>query len=143
MNHAPRIFHSLKGNWIFHRIISSHGTIEGTATFSRGSSENCLHYKEEGVFFDGSGKTYDTFREYFYQLDQDQISVYFCENPLRLFHTLSFVPKLKIPTATASHLCKCDTYDAVYTFSAPDAFSLCYTIKGPQKDYCIQTDFKR
>ncbi|MBS0603935.1 MAG: hypothetical protein JSS60_02740 [Verrucomicrobia bacterium] len=143
MSLATRIFHSLEGRWTLSRFISGHGKMEGTATFKKNSSDNtCLHYREEGVFIGDNGKANNVFREYYYRLSNDTISVLFSKKPEKLFHILSFADTSPI-TATASHLCECDNYDAIYTFATPDEFTLFYSVKGPKKDYSIQTVFKR
>ncbi len=143
MSSANRIFQSLRGKWTFTRMISDQGKIEGTAIFKEDLlDKNFLHYKEEGIFKVDDGKTHATYRDYYYRLIGEQICVYFTEKPERLFQTLIFADTSPL-TATASHLCIADTYDAIYTFTAQDAFSLCYRVKGPQKDYSIQTHFKR
>jgi hypothetical protein len=136
------IFQSLEGSWRFHRVISNAGRIEGRAVFTR--SKDILRYREDGLFFRKDKETLKVFREYdyLYNREKDQICVYFTEEPKRLFHTLEFYHNLPI-TAKATHLCQCDTYEALYEFTSSDEFTLAYCVKGPKKDYSITTIFNR
>jgi len=40
-------------------------------------------------------------------------------------------------------LCECDNYKATYEFLNQDCFTLSYDVRGPQKDYVIETKFTR
>jgi hypothetical protein len=140
---AARIFCSLEGSWSLKRTISNFGKIDGTATFTNCTHDSgVLRYREEGVLFSDNGQTHVLFREYYYQLSGQQIVVFFDQPRAHLFHTLSFATSVPI-TATASHVCKQDRYDAAYSFVLPLKWSLAYTVSGPEKNYAIKTAFQR
>jgi hypothetical protein len=147
MNQTAAIFHSLEGLWKFDRLIKGHGHVKGLAKFQKISSIcPTLQYREDGVFYDTNGKNFKTFRDYFYQLQEEKISVYFAENPKRLMHTLTFNtsnPTTSFLVAKATHLCSCDTYDAIYRFDLPSRFVLSHFVNGPHKNYTLETTFER
>ncbi len=145
MSLTSAIFHFLEGTWHFTRRISHYGQMQGTATFRKAPSNgNQLHYREDGQLQSNDGTSMTAFREYNYRLENGVISVYFTDQ--KLFHTLIFDQTASdhtTITATATHLCECDTYDATYTFKIPNEFFLRYTVKGPKKEFSIETIFQR
>jgi hypothetical protein len=70
------LFASLEGKWHFQRVISNHGTIQGIARFQKGESETFLDYKEEGVWIQESGDSWNVYRSFLYSLENETISVY-------------------------------------------------------------------
>lgn len=135
-----QLFHTLEGTWTIHRFIPGHGEIIGSAHFQKlATKSNLLHYREEGTFHLLNGKSHRVFRDYLYQLNKGQISVFFAEKPPRLFHTLKFINPSQ---ARGTHICKCDHYDTVYQFDLPKIFSITHRIMGPKKDECIVTIYK-
>lgn len=143
MSPVASIFRSLEGKWTFARTISGQGTVKGIATFQKKPYLNdALFYREEGVFTSNEGKVLQAYRDYVYRYDakEDSISVYFAEEPERFFQRLEFSKNWT--SAKALHCCGQDTYDATYEFHLPEKFFLTYFVKGPKKDYTIETEFK-
>jgi hypothetical protein len=141
MGVASRIFCSLEGHWKFSRVVSNHGSIEGIACFRKISHRpDILFYREKGTFTSLKDLQLDISQEYEYRYAKDKIAIYFCREPDRLLHSLEI---MELNKATAEHLCGSDTYRATYQFHCPDRVELLYTIKGPHKDFQIQTAFSR
>ncbi len=143
MTGIASLFCSLQGKWAFSRLISGEGSVNGIATFTKSTlNEKTLYYRETGVFTQNNGCRFNVSRNYHYHYHQqeDTISVYFAEELPRLFQTLKFTTPT---TAIASHLCKCDTYNAIYTFHSEDEFSIFYSVLGPKKNYTMTTIFNR
>lgn len=143
-----QVFDSLKNDWTLTRTISHQGIMHGTAHFKL-IEPNTLHYQEHGIFTSVTGASFNTTREYFYYYDNRtaEISVFFVENNQRgkLLHSLQFIPlKLNAPLrAKAKHICSKDVYSATYEFNQHGQFSLRYQVKGPAKDYVINTLYKK
>jgi hypothetical protein len=127
-----KLFSNLEGLWHFKRLVSNYGTLEGTALFKK-ISPNTLHYREEGHSSHGT-----FFQEYLYEY-ASEISVYFMDKSL--LHRLQF--KHKLTMARAEHLCKCDHYSAEYEFLNEQQWRLNYLVRGPKKDFSIQTQFTK
>ena len=127
-----------RGEWSFKRTVSGQGKIEGTAHFLP-LTHTALQYREKGILLHTSGQQFDTFRDYIYRFDEGQIAVYFSEKPERLLHKLL----IKGNQAKGTHQCDQDSYEALYTFTSPQQFSLTYWVKGPRKDHVIHTLFNR
>lgn len=122
--------------------------MEGIARFKMAKLKpNILHYQEEGVFTSITGSSFNASREYFYNYNKGVISVFFAKNnqAAKLFHLLEFNQiQLDFPLhAKAKHICNNDTYTASYEFKNSDQFSISYVVKGPSKDYMINTLYKR
>jgi len=134
-----QIFNSLEGRWKFSRLITDQGSVEGVAYFRRtDDNPNVLFYREEGVFTSLQGIQYDISQEYEYRYSEDRIDVLFARERNRLLHSLEFIGPNQ---ASGIHLCGYDTYCAGYQFHFPDRFELQYVVKGPKKNYQIETRF--
>ncbi len=138
---VARLFASLEGAWSMSRVIPFKGRVSGTAKFQSVKPE-VLHYHEQGkLILEPRGEEMQVSRDYWYTLSGDTINVYFNKELDQQFQELKFDDSLK--TATASHLCINDCYDASYTFNLPSEFEIRYKILGPAKDYFIETKFIR
>jgi len=149
MKTIQQIFQTLAGTWTLHRTISGAGHVDGIACF-KAVAMNGLHYQEAGVFTAlAKGNKYQIEREYFYGYDtaNNKISVHFAqaEQATDLLHDLHFIPASleTIPLATALHHCRYDKYEAQYSFFNDDQFKLIYSVKGPAKNYTVETLFNR
>jgi len=135
----------LPGEWIFERHISEMPVITGTASFTPNGSN--LHYREEVRFPVKTGKTLNAHREYLYSFENGALNIYFADGKEKgsLFLPLQFedVSSLSSLTACGSHLCVEDMYEGKFTFNPPDAFSVTYLVKGPNKDYTIESRYTR
>lgn len=141
MNIISHLFQHLPGCWNFQRVISGAGTVRGTAVFKKAADASVLAYREEGVFTSLNNLVNNVYKNYIYRYQDKKISVFFEDD--KPFHTLEFSGTDFPLRAQANHLCKCDSYTAVYTFYSEHRFSLHYSVKGPQKDYTIETIFTK
>ncbi|KAM9995431.1 hypothetical protein ACTFIY_001629 [Dictyostelium cf. discoideum] len=156
-----KVFQSFAGKWSFNRNIVHKSVIDvsqqftfstvdnknnndnisivsGTASFKQLDDEFSYQYQEEGILKQPDNTTFNISQRYIYRLKDDIISVYFDENPERLFQTLDFNNS---SLAKGHHLCGKDTYDAIYQLISPKEFNLVYSVLGPKKNYKITTTF--
>jgi len=155
------IFKELQGTWLFQRTLKSRnvdillGTVHGIAAFTSSFAKDTLLYKEEGEFTISIGEKFKAYREYFYIYNQltDKIQKNFSVNGNNtgLFYFLSFQQPMtqKNLAATGEHLCRQDLYEAAYQFFKTEGvegfnkFTLAYRVKGPNKNYVMETIFER
>lgn len=140
MNHAVQVFNRLHGVWRLQRTVSTMGRMTGWACFT--TSALGLDYREEGDVLPDIGQQTKFYQDYKFRLGENGIAVVFTDG--RPFHDLAFDPADPW-TATGHHLCGHDRYDAVYRFEEkdPDRFRLSWTVRGPRKDYRLDTTFTR
>lgn len=108
----------------------------GTARFTPKSPHEFL-YREEGLFIGAT--THKIHQEYLFRLEDDKIVLFFHEKPPRLFLKLEF----NHHCATGTHLCKCDLYQAFFDFTDKNHFTTKYIVKGPKKNYSIETKYEK
>ena len=134
------VFQVLRGTWAFDRAIEGHGSMKGTAHFCSAFPET-LDYDESGIHA-AKGGAVDFYQSYMYVRQDGDILVTFKDG--RPFHRLAFHRSPEnLLTATAVHLCGDDVYSGQYVFRDNDNFSLCWDVKGPRKDYMIETTYIR
>ena len=134
------MFQVLKGTWKFDRAITGHGSMKGTANF-RNTAPETLDYDESGIHA-AKGGVVDFYQSYIYVRQDGEILVTFKDG--RPFHRLDFARSPEnLLTATAVHLCGDDVYSGHYVFLDNDNFSLRWDVKGPRKDYMIETTYVR
>jgi hypothetical protein len=121
--------------------------MQGTARFQTWST-GVLHYQEHGRATFGNNQALSAYRAYAYVYDQGTIAVHFWNQeqrrPAGLLHTLQFhstKTTSQALIATGTHRCTDDVYKACYTFVNHQYFQLTYQVRGPHKDYTIQTHF--
>ena len=137
---AGKVFHSLRGGWRFERNIAGHGRMNGCAEFAQMSDED-LSYAENGVHELPGGEKLGFFQKYIYRLNEGNLLAYFAD--LRPFHALCLYPDGGILKAAAMHLCGADQYRGEYIFHDNNNFLLKWDVKGPKKNYVIETRYKR
>lgn len=138
---TPRqIFDSLVGKWNLQRTLGRHGVIHGTAAFNIGVQPNVLLYREDFIIKNLNQSLVHSYKEYEYHFDQAKIIKYFKQtsNESSIFYELEFIED---NFAVATHLCNQDNYKAEYRFYDYGKFKLKYCVKGPSKDYTIDTEF--
>jgi hypothetical protein len=163
---ARAIFRSFQGDWSLQRsLISSiatypSGTFRGSAKFfPRAPTEPEYDaeylYHEEGDFETENGLKFRANRRYAYRYNEakDSLSVWFVKTDNKtvdyLFHELEILPAEGGGgwRAIAHHLCIADTYDVQYEFrfkgASIEEWTLAYSVKGPQKDYRIESVYRR
>lgn len=122
----------LRGSWKISREIieNENGKItraEGKASFSMASDG--LKYSDNVQL----GSNIDSFQEYLYKIEDDQLIV--CFKDTSLFYELG-------DDGYASYQCNEDNYGIEYVFY-PESFTLTYYVSGPKKDYTMITKYKR
>jgi len=163
---ARAIFRSLQGDWSLQRsLISSiatypSGTFRGNAKFFPRAPIEAEYdaeylYFEEGDFETENGLKFRANRRYVHRYNEakDSLSVWFVKADNKtvdyLFHELEILPAEGGSgwRARAHHLCIADTYDVKYEFRfrgvSIEEWTLAYSVKGPQKDYRIESVYRR
>lgn len=134
-----KIFKNLTGTWNLSREIENFGRAAGTATFVY-TELNSIHYREDIKVEPFTTDSYKAFREYFYKYDkeEDKIIMYFKD--LKLFSELEIYGEKNL---AGEHLCGLDNYNVLFDFLSQDKFITSYYVKGPKKDYKIETTYVR
>lgn len=136
-------FAFFEGEWVFDRFITGSFAMKGFASFLPFQDVTPSYsYREDGEFTTPHGDHFPFYRDYIYCLNPDSIDVYFASHQKKQghFYRLNFSSDNK---ASGSHLCRDDFYKATYTFLNENNFSLQFEVKGPRKDFLIETTFKR
>jgi len=138
---TKELFKYFIGSWDINRIVGSVGTAQGIAKFILKENNSILFREDVKVNYNHSSKSESAYKEYIYDYNEDnqKLTKKFMDD--RLFYEL--VPDFSKSLAYGDHLCECDFYKATYIFLNEDNFVLSYDVKGPQKDYVIETKFKR
>jgi hypothetical protein len=129
------------GHYSFERRISSPQlSITGTATFENGL-DNQILYLEEGQYrLEGVEQIYYQKRIFVV----DQTGVYIYKNVNSLLHEFRVDNMQTLPIKlTHTHHCKDDQYSMTMVIHLNNSFSMAYVVKGPSKDYRIDTVFTR
>jgi hypothetical protein len=137
---AQQIFLDLPGKWSLHRDIPGYGQIKGQVEFSE-LTENRLVYHEEGSLSLETGQTLSTSRSYIYELVDDKIIILY-NDPTRqgdVLHELVFISQEDAFVSRHCHTCALDTYDLIFRFGVNRNIEMFYQIKGPKKDYTLQS----
>lgn len=140
---SGNILFLLEGEWSFERIISDYGVMSGVATF-HGQDDNSSIYSERGQLqLSTGGSPIEAYRQYVFSPTLIGFDVYFAEDPRRLFHSVKLeLFDHEIFGATV-HLCINDEYRTKYRFELPTTFSIQHRVRGPKKDYTMDTKYWR
>ncbi len=145
---AARAFALLEGSWSVERTIEPGGRFVGTASFTL-EEKGVLIYRETGTVTLANGRKLSAKRSYHYRLRDDLIEVRFHDgsNAGERFVDLIFPDSQDHPwpieTASDTHVCRLDRYDAVYRLDFEDLFQIVYFVHGPQKDYVSRSTYRR
>jgi hypothetical protein len=138
-----QVFNHLAGSWQVERVIDGVPTVSGAANFKIQQPDELL-YTEHGHITLPTGKQLPTRQSYIYRFNVDGISVFFDEEPLRLFHQIHFETNGDgVLHGRGSHQCKEDMYTVAYRFFTNDAgqslkgFQIEYKVEGPLKHSTI------
>ena len=146
-----QVWDMLPGIWKLYRQLGAYGIMEGTSHFTPLDADQ-LQYIETGEAQYGFPQTYKTTRRYIFVKKENNIHIYIDDGLHKgdLLYTLEWEKPCVLSAtsplpciATGTHVCKEDTYQARYQFFFPSYFSLCYRVKGPQKDYQIHSIFRK
>jgi hypothetical protein len=139
---AP-LFESLTGHWILNRTIAGFGKMDGGAIFTP-LNPWTLQCREQGEMCLDSGSSFSAYRESLYSLEEDHIAIR-SQSP-QATETLLFRLRpertgrgIWPAYANGIHYCGRDTYAAEYRFESPDRFMVKIDVRGPQKDFVIET----
>lgn len=136
------LFPRLEGRWRIVRRIDPQGSLAGMAEFVR-QADGWLRYREAGELVLPQGR-FQAERRYLFEPMTDGFAVFFDAEPLRLFHRIRLTEdhdgSLR---GEATHPCGRDTYVTAYVFPPAGGFSVRHRVSGPNKDYTVQTVYKR
>lgn len=124
------------------RKISSGETYNGSVEIvDKGSG--ILGLRESGVLRLGSGESLSASRHWLWRLTGDVVfEVFFDEDPPRSYHAVHLQEHMDGWKGSADHLCVDDRYLGAYLFTN-DRIVIEQSIKGPKKDYEIQTVYSK
>lgn len=136
------VFEHLKGRWHQVRTIEPGGHYVGEAEFSP-IAPGFLRYTEEGTLTPQGASPVRSRRSYIYAIDGDTVSVYFDENPPRLFHRIELDPNhtSHFVSTESRHLCGADDYRSTYEFKPDGTFVVRHRVIGPRKNYVMTTTY--
>lgn len=136
------VFDLLLGEWSFVREVPGQASMTGQATVRLQEDGMALYHETARIVLVG-GEVLHGEQKYLYQKTSDGFSVFFHDTQ-GLFHDLKFSAqddgRLR---AGASHDCKADLYLSEYELRADGSFYVRHTVRGPRKDYVVQTVYRR
>jgi len=136
-----------EGNWFFVRTIFDYnherpyGTANGIASFTRIDKKR-LVYKENGkLSLTASGQEFAFSRSFIYVFDGDQLEIFFNDGPNsgQLYQRYSLDITDSILAPGVQHSCRDDCYNGIFSIISPTEYKLETSIKGPKKDFKIET----
>lgn len=143
---ARIIFNRLIGDWELERHIIDrsakdevHGYLHGQTSFKL-IDDGKLFCEESGILKINGNET-NASRSYVYEYRDGKVLVFY-DDPHRkgdLLHELDFQPNVNGYAAKHCHLCGSDTYDVEILVSDKGYVQINYVVKGPHKDYEMQT----
>lgn len=144
------------------KFLLRNGTSDGREAVASAAADDAdlgmeYLYIEEGDFKASNGLTFRATRRYVYRYDErrDKLSVWFVKTDDQkradyLFHEVDFAKpeeEGKAWKATSGHLCIDDFYDVKYQFQFEAVnlkdWRIAYSVKGPKKDYTIDSTYTR
>lgn len=136
------LFNELRGEWVLERNIQ---TPEGNAQFKghcvfTEMDDGRLLCHETGTL-NLNGHESEANRSYIYAYEENRVVIFY-NDPHRqgdVLHELFFKPQGGSYVAAHCHLCGQDTYDLTFTMRADSRIQMDYVVKGPHKDYAMQT----
>lgn len=131
----------LAGAWSLERKISSGEQFSGSAIFEP-CSETSLKLEESGTLFLQGGDSITANRNWVWHFEGENLSVFFDEDPLRLYHNVPLSRDAETLAGMADHVCGKDVYAGEYRFS-DDHFTIDQRVNGPAKNYTIASRYER
>ncbi len=134
---GPQALTDFAGNWRIMREIADQkagqvGRLTGEARFT--ADAEGLAYHESGWLEMGGGRMQAT-RDYLWREGAERVDVLFGDG--RYFHSFD----LGQSAPEAAHWCDPDQYDVTYDFSDWPCWRSVWIVKGPRKDYRMETQF--
>ena len=134
-------FLSLAGKWVMSRTVSSGETVRGELVFDP-SGDGRYRAIEHGELQLADGNRINANRTWIWEQDGSVLSIFFDENPVRLYHRFAPIMEDGIWCGAALHHCSPDNYEGRYRF-LPNVIEIDQKITGPKKDYSISTRYSR
>jgi hypothetical protein len=132
----------LLGEWRIEREIPGQGSMSGIASFVVAGDSGVL-YRESGEVRLHDGTRLRGEQCYFYKAITNGFAVYFHDSA-ELFERVTFLGgEGEAWVGRAEHLCKSDVYASRYVFYGDGTFEIRHAVRGPRKDYSIQTRYQR
>lgn len=127
------------GRWSLSRAIDDRragrpGTFVGTAEFTA-DGPGAANYVEEGQLMVPGLVAMKASRRYRWVFAGAEIEVFFEDG--RPFHTI----RGDVGAPAAHHDCPPDVYDVTYDFARFPLWRATWEVRGPAKDYTMQTDY--
>ena len=151
-----KIFNNLEGKWILERIIHNMNTsewnyVKGKACFFSETNVtnkgNVLRYNEEGfLYLTRSKKTLSFNKKYRYRCLNDTIEIFFDDGLTKGQLFQKMIPdhmQERYSLTGSEYICKLDRYNASYYFKNAQEFETYYTIVGKQKNYKINSSYRK
>lgn len=143
----PNLIQSFQGVWGLERKVINHlntdlsGHVIGTAEFLQTKFATELSYREAGKNTLNNGSVLAVLQEYIYRFDSDAkiIMLYPWQDVIFEFN----FHENKYMSSSASHLCSADLYSAKLELKSSEEFMLYITATGPNKDYSLESAFKK
>jgi hypothetical protein len=132
----------LRGDWSVERRIRDRragqdGSFRGTARFRSSGDSQLLEYAEDGDLRFGSYHAPARRRLIYSGRADGAADVRFADG--REFYRLD----LRAGNWQAEHPCRADSYRVTITRLSPDSFTETWQVAGPDKDYELQTTYRR
>lgn len=140
------LFNQLRGEWVLERDIQTpqgNAIFKGRCVFTE-MDDGRLLCNEIGTL-NLNGNESEANRSYIYAYQDNRIVIFY-NDPHRqgdVLHELLFQSQGDGYVATHCHLCGQDTYDLTFTMLADSRIQMDYVVKGPQKDYAMQSFLTR
>lgn len=136
---AAAVFSLLPGLWRLSRTVDGVKRMDGVAQYDALAHESLAYFERGEHRVDG--RRLDFYQAYQLRRLGDKVHVNFADG--RPFHSLFFQKDRHILKADALHLCGNDTYRGEYVFHGHDRFTVQWAVRGPRKDYTIETRYCR
>ena len=135
------IFRNLEGEWVIKRNLGAVGNAQGKAQFVKSKdNDHVLCYTEKlDVMLVRGGIQSGAHQEYRFVYDEARDSIEKYTSSEELMYKLN----ISAGCASGAYQCKQDHYIAQYNFLNENHFTLTYSVKGPDKNYVITTEFER
>lgn len=142
---ARPVFDQLLGAWTFTRAVPGIASITGRAIILP-LSGNLARYQETAEITLANGTMLHGTQRYLHRRLPPPINgfeILFPET-VQLFERLEFHPSdAHTLCAAADHLCAADRYLSSYACDADDSWRVQHTVRGPKKNYILQTVYRR
>lgn len=136
-----------EGNWSFERTIFDYkyerryGTANGIASFTPVDKKRLVYIEKGKLSLTASGQEFAFFRSFIYVFNGEQLDIFFNDgaNSGRLYQRYSLDTTNSILAPSVQHSCRDDCYNGIYSIISSTEYKLETSIKGPKKEFKIET----